>query len=331
MKLIHVISDQKQNPVEEFINHILKNKKEYDVLMLTNRLIATELHFENLYGIFSDRGLEPMDRMAEDLSSLLLKELYEIIKAYNNEDYNFVIKKLNYNGWVLKKMQDKIDIANVLDELNSKDRSIAETLEFAFSKRILRETEQYKNYMFRKNKFLIELEEDKSFMKFGNLFNEGGNTYTRMNNKSPGTYSEYEFKEYKSNYIRKKFYNELFSEKILFKEVMNYFGYVLNDGDRKTMHKTKGSGIQNVAIVLDNFGWYKYNFTNMFNEDSSGKINNSSLNLFYVACSRAIENLIIMKFVKSEEEINIFKERFENYEEEIYFKEIKLGNFYKEI
>lgn len=68
-------------------------------------------------------------------------------------------------------------------------------------------------YIFRKNRFLAELEEDQSYMNFEKLYDERGNTFTRINKKSPGTYSEYEFAEYKNNYIRNRFYKRLFSKK----------------------------------------------------------------------------------------------------------------------
>lgn len=326
----YVISNNRDNPVADLVNYVLKDRKDYNVLMLTNRLIATELQFENLYRVFSDRGLDPMERMEEDLSILLLRELYEIINEYNKENYNFVIKKLNKNGWVLRRMKDKIEISKALEKLTSKNRSIIETLDVAFNTKILRKTEQYRNYISRKDKFLRRLEQDHLFEEFEIMYNKGFNTYPRINGELPGTYTEYSFEEYSRNLKRKNFYTSLFSKDLKFNEAMNYFEYILEDGKNKTMHKTKGSGLQNVAIVLENFGWNKYNFSfrNMFHDENSNNVSNKSLNLFYVACSRAIENLIIMKFVKDEAEINMFKEKFKHSTQNIDFEEINIAEFY---
>lgn len=71
------------------------------------------------------------------------------------------------------------------------------------------------------------------------------------------------------------------------------------------MHKTKGSGIENVSVILDEYFWSEYDFKLIFEKDTKNKKYEKSLKLFYVACSRAKTNLIIIRLVSTEEEPKI--------------------------
>jgi DNA helicase-2/ATP-dependent DNA helicase PcrA len=65
------------------------------------------------------------------------------------------------------------------------------------------------------------------------------------------------------------------------------------------MHKTKGSGIDNVLVVLDEFFWNEYNFSCIFDDSEQNlekKLKNQKL--FYVACTRAVNNLICVKLIQ---------------------------------
>ena len=69
------------------------------------------------------------------------------------------------------------------------------------------------------------------------------------------------------------------------------------------MHKTKGAGIENVLVVLDEYFWNQYKF--QFNQDSTEPncaFTSPNMKLFYVACSRTIKNLTVVKVVTSDEE-----------------------------
>ncbi len=81
-----------------------------------------------------------------------------------------------------------------------------------------------------------------------------------------------------------------------------------------TMHMTKGSGIENVMVVADEYFWNKYNFKSVFKKDIVNKSFEKTLKLFYVACSRTKSNLIIVRMILKDEEDTI-KQYFENYEE----------------
>ncbi len=62
-----------------------------------------------------------------------------------------------------------------------------------------------------------------------------------------------------------------------------------------TQHGTKGLEFENVLVVIDDTAWNQYNYDKYFSEDRSNlSIYEKSKNLFYVVCSRAKNNLIVL-------------------------------------
>lgn len=99
----------------------------------------------------------------------------------------------------------------------------------------------------------------------------------------------------------------MISDKLKFREIINYYAYEFDIGkdsirDSMTLHKTKGAGIDNVMVVVDNFSWPKYNFDPLFELGELEEKYERSRKLFYVGCSRAKKNLVLVKMVKEEKE-----------------------------
>ena len=95
-------------------------------------------------------------------------------------------------------------------------------------------------------------------------------------------------------------------DKIKFNEILNYYKYINEETKYITMHKTKGTGIDNVLVVMDEYFWSKYSFKAIFDNaetDKEKKLTNQKL--FYVACSRAKTNLNCVKLITTDEEENI--------------------------
>ena len=83
------------------------------------------------------------------------------------------------------------------------------------------------------------------------------------------------------------------------------------------MHKTKGTGINNVMIILEEYFWYKYKFKTIFDStelDLVKKIFNQKL--FYVASSRTVNNLICIRMINEADERELLN-FFDNTEEVI--------------
>lgn len=74
------------------------------------------------------------------------------------------------------------------------------------------------------------------------------------------------------------------------------------------MHKTKGTSIRSVIVVMDEFFWTEYDFGLIYNPaaEKVGKQAKSE-KLIYVACSRAKKDLVCIRVLTADEE-----ERFRN-------------------
>lgn len=307
---------------EEYLKHlnsVIKKVDEdnngFEKLMLTNKSIASKVGFANLYKVFSDRYQEGNERIEKELGKLQLLELAELSKAYSLRNFNFVITELKKTGFQINSIEDKDKINLILNQIVAKECGAIELLEMAFENKIIKKSDVYKSYIYRKDAFLNDIREDKFYQTFKLQYNNGLNTFVKMV-KEVTSLNEIEFKGFQSRYKKEKFYDTLFSSEIKFKEVINYISYLNEETAYITMHKTKGSGINDVMVVLDEYFWTKkYQFRLIFDSnapDIEKKLRNQKL--FYVACSRAINNLICIKLITKEERENICK-FFDNTEE----------------
>ena len=128
--------------------------------------------------------------------------------------------------------------------------------------------------------------------------------------------SEDIFDDWESVYKKERFINELLSSNLKFYEAMNYSKYLSEETEYITMHKTKGSSIQNVIVVMDEFFWNEYKFSSLYLPESDTNTNRTlnSKKLIYVACSRAMSGLVCVK-VLTLDEVEYFKNTFPNAEE----------------
>ncbi|WP_409416011.1 UvrD-helicase domain-containing protein [Flavobacterium sp. PS2] len=285
-------------------------------LMLTNKSISNELGFSVLYQIFNDRYQEVKEEIEKTLGRIQLIDLYELCSAYKNKDYNFVLTKLKKGGFKLKTLEDKIKINNIFNELLNSKESVNNVLNIAFEKNLINKSDSYKRYIANKDSFLENLKQDERFQHLESLHIDGGNTAVRMIAKDTSV-SDEEFVEFDKNRKKKTFYTELFSERLKFSEVLNYYNYIDENSVSNyiTMHKTKGSGIENVMVVMDEYFWNKYNFKSIYDVNEQDLIKKSrNQKLFYVACSRTIKNLICVRLVSDEEEENQLLAFFKGFE-----------------
>ena len=111
-------------------------------------------------------------------------------------------------------------------------------------------------------------------------------------------------------------YQKIKDENIEFSEIINYFKF-LNEKERYiTMHKTKGSSIDDVIVVMENFFWKQYNFDKLIENDDLSSVYENTKKLFYVSCSRTCKNLKILKLINKSDMKNM----------ENYFKGYNLIN-----
>ena len=69
------------------------------------------------------------------------------------------------------------------------------------------------------------------------------------------------------------------------------------------MHKTKGTSIPSVIVVMEEYFWNEYDFSLLYKTTDESKRDKAkrSQKLIYVACSRAKYNLICTKVLTSDE------------------------------
>lgn len=95
------------------------------------------------------------------------------------------------------------------------------------------------------------------------------------------------------NKDNKEYYDALMS--IQYSQIIQASNVVYEQTPFSTKHGTKGAEYENVLVVIDDAAWNQYNFDNYFTgADKIQTRYERTRNLFYVACSRAKKNLIVL-------------------------------------
>jgi len=92
--------------------------------------------------------------------------------------------------------------------------------------------------------------------------------------------------------VKKEYlYNRV--KEVRYSEFQKLYEYLEGKTPFSTQHKTKGTEFDNVLVILDNGGWNKYNFENMFLNVGTERVLERTQKIFYVCCTRAKENLAV--------------------------------------
>lgn len=296
--------EEKSNYLDNLNKLISEVKSDDDkILMLTNNSIAKELGFQNLYKIFNDRFIEVKDEIEKELATLQLIDLLELCDFYLKKKYAQIYYSLKKTDFSLKSVQDKKRIKELFDKITSSEISVNQALSLAFKERILIKSESYQFYIDRMNSFKKDLDLNLEFKSFKESYNSGLNTVKKLNDITALALTKEKFNELEKLVKQEKYYIALFAEELKFIELINYYKYIQDETQYITMHKTKGSGIENVLIVLDEYFWNDYNFRSIYdNKKPNQNTRLKSQKLFYVSCSRAIKNLKIVRLIEDENE-----------------------------
>ena len=295
-------------------NLILEAKKmtqDAKILVLTNKAIAGKNGFGYLYKVFDDRYSNVNDRIESYLRSIQALDVSVLCRLYLRKDYNELIRRVRKGGYVIHTGADKTRLHDIINEIiNNKEFSIQEAIKFAVYNKLIKQTETYINIKERNEQFLEELKNDELYQVFKPLYLNGKNTFSRISG-SISIGSQEEFNHYESLQKREQFISEMFSSKLKFVEVLNYAKYLDEETEYITMHKTKGTSISSVIVVMEEFFWNEYDFSLLYmpTEESKMEKKNNSQKLIYVACSRAKNNLICVKVLPIDE-VEPFKKLF---------------------
>lgn len=313
--------EDKQSYLEKLnstIEAIRKNiSSECKILMLTNKSISSEIGFSNLYNVFSERYSEVNEEIEKELDRIQISTIVELCRLYQIKQYNSILVYLKRNGFQIKTLKDKKTIIGHFDYLLSTELNLQQVLEYSFENKILKKSERFNNYLLRKSDFLENYNKNQSYKDLESLYFSGSNTKARLNKNHDIEISDEEFSTFERALKKKTFYIDLFSDKIKFDEVLNYYKYLNEETGYITMHKTKGSGIENVIVVLDEFFWNKYNFKSIYDESVDLEKRSKNQKLFYVACSRTIKHLTIIRLIEDDAEEAMLKTYFKNIEVEL--------------
>lgn len=299
---------------------------EHVLLKLPNKSVARDANFGNLYELFDGRFRDTREEIKKQLDRLQFGQLAEIIQLFNssstdNRSYNKLIGLLKKQGFVIKTKQDKRELYHMLEELSSSDEAAYSVMEQAVEAGLISLSESHQSYLKRKDKELERISEDNDISAFKKLLEYGFNTKKQMCDylgENDDVDLTAEVVEEKYDQLTKDvksevFFSGLFGSEVEFKEVLAFFKYENDDSNFMTMHKTKGTGIENVVVVLDEFNWNKYDFGSCFRaEDDNPARQALTRKLLYVACSRAKKNLRCVRLLNELGEVQNISNYFDN-------------------
>ncbi|MBK3745299.1 ATP-dependent helicase [Paraburkholderia aspalathi] len=291
----------------------------YVQLKLTNKSIANDVGFGQLYQIFDERYSEPRDRMRKTLDRLQFDEIVTLTTLHQSlpgdrRSYNRLISGLRKRGFSISSIFDKAELDKMLRTFTAEDLSAYKAVKFAANAGLIRISESHAGFLKRRDELLARLKEDPVFEAFEALHTSGHRTKAQMLKEIAAAPKENlnadliesEYDDTAHELKQKAFFTALFSDELRFDEVLSFYGYEENDGGFATMHKTKGTGIENVLLVIDEYGWTtEYDFVNCFMDEApSTKRDIASRKLLYVAASRTKKNLVCVRLMNDQAEMD---------------------------
>lgn len=255
------------------------------ILLLVNTRVAKNAGFLDLYNVYSRKYTLSVKEKLVDRNDALIKffngytdkktsierevGVEHLIQFWESKHYNEVMRFFKKQGVLLNgefKHNKKIEIKNILEELIQKrELNIKDVFEYVIDKKIIKIPDSIVKLNERINTDINSIDDEKLKRKI----------------------------------LRDKEFYENFMN-LPYIQIINFFKHIQNKTVFSTKHGTKGEEFRNVLTVLDDDNDYKnqpnrYNFNLFFNgEDEIDERKNRSKNLFYVECSRAKENLVVL-------------------------------------
>jgi DNA helicase-2/ATP-dependent DNA helicase PcrA len=257
------------------------------ILIIANSRVARRGGFGKLYGIYNRRfplgAADALIKREHPLTALFVGSMDKktsierktgiehLVNHYDNGSYNEISSFLKRNGSQsinLKKHSDKKVINEKIEGLitTRNTKSTKDVLDYALE-----------NKLIVLSKGMYRLQE-------------------KVNKNTDGLSDDEKAKIEKE----KIFYDSVMA--LPYKEIIALFEYTQNQNVFSTKHGTKGEEYRNVLVVIDDTSWKsQYKFEGYFDDsDTSDGRKERTKNLFYVSCSRAKENLVVLALSKME-------------------------------
>ncbi|MCM1296172.1 MAG: AAA family ATPase [Muribaculaceae bacterium] len=271
----------------EFITYIKENMIDIDETTTFGDVInSVDWRFSNQVRDVNNRGRKKIEVFLED--------------AENAKFFNLVKDKPF--GWVKRIYFDKDNLISdkkEIDEQRSSQSKRDKLIRHLIKIQTIIDLYEMKNYneFIRKTSFRIRNLSDKKVIK------EKIDTIVGM---KKNTINEVILYAHESglclmddnikNFIKENEYLYARVSNVNYEEFVNLYMYLEGYSPFSTQHKIKGEEFKNVLVILNNGKWNDYNFEYLFNP-SHPKCNRSVLirtqKLFYVCCTRAMENLVV--------------------------------------
>lgn len=271
--------------LDYFISHELKNKCKLEndshnlkVLYLTHKLIAKENKYEELYNLVNASGKSDALTKKDEDRCPFIKFLYQIENVallYKENKIQSLLKRINFE---INSFEDKKalrDIMNKLLEMRMTSLEKLQKLKWSCDKVQLTILNYHYHYIkFCKNFSIQEIYE---FVLDKKLF--------QVSQKI----RDFDLEDEKN----RKYHFELMKRP--YEEIVKANKVVDEQTPFSTKHGTKGAEYENVLVVIDDDAWRNYSFDKYFSNDITNEnIYNRTKNLFYVVCSRAKTNLVVL-------------------------------------
>lgn len=271
--------------LDSFITHELKDKCKLEndfnnlkVLYLTHKLIARENKYEELYNLVNTNGKSDALTKKDEDRCPFIKFLYQIENValmYKENKIQSLLKRINFEITSFEDKKTLRDIMNKLLEMRMTSLEKLQKLKWSCDKVQLTILNYHYHYIkFCKNFSIQEIYEfvlDKKLFQVSQKIRD----FDLEDEKN----KNYHFALMKRPYEEIVKANKVADEQTPF----------------STKHGTKGAEYENVLVVIDDDAWRNYSFDKYFSNDITNEnIYNRTKNLFYVVCSRAKENLVVL-------------------------------------
>ncbi len=315
---------------DRLVDAVVELHPDFTQLKLTNKSIASDVGFGTLWEIFDANYQSPREEITRVLKRLQFEQLFEIVKLHHalpgdRRSYNRLISIINRSGTKIRTTADKTKISDDLAQLRDPSATAYEAIKFAIERGFIPQSDSHRAFLVRTQEFLTSYKADNRAKAFQQLYDSGANTKNRMIKElgsAPQEHLDMDFLEDSFDSLKRKlekhiFLTRLFSSDLKMSDVLAFYEYEETDGIFATMHKTKGTGIGNVLVVCDEYGWVsEYDFASCFTGlEPKSKREVQSRKLLYVACSRTVSNLAFVRLVKNDDELEYLKSVFDSFEE----------------
>lgn len=314
---------------DRLVDTVVEKHPNFTQLKLTNKSIASDVGFDTLWEIFDANYQSPREEIKRTLKRLQFEQLFKLIELHqalpgDRRAYNRLIGIIHRSGTKIKTTADKSDVSRDLERLKDPNATAYDAIKLAIKRGFISKSDSHGSFLIRTQKFLKDFETDNCIKAFQQLYDDGANTKPRMLKKlgaEPQDHVDASLVEDSFGTLERKlkkyiFLTRLLSSDLKLSEVLSFYKYEETDGIFATMHKTKGTGIDDVLVVCDEYGWVsEYDFSSCFTaQKPQTKREVQSRKLLYVACSRTKSNLVFVRLVQNDEELEYLKTVFSDYE-----------------